>query len=535
MVILAIFLSMSITSFGQNTSRYDDPLYQTAGAIKELRGLFKSNDKPKDDSKKKNKKEKEGKNGQQKAKAGDKSDAAGTKAGKKGQNSRDGFEDSDEFLYGIETNNAYKNGEKNNASSTKTQKADDDVTLVVSGEGANKDEATKMALRSAIEQTYGVFVSASTEILNDNLVKNEIATIASGNIKSYKELGSITTDDGQVSVTLQAVVSIGKLVSYVESHGGSAELAGQVYMMEMNMRKLNKENELKAYTALIHQINKMPEFYDYSVVVDKTPKELNYNFKGKNYHGYSLTIFVTTYVNKNFDNCVDLCRSTFSSIGLSKEERAQYDATNSSYSVRFYGTCRPWLEDIQKNSDNYWKSFERNHIVWLRNNLKKLRFVYPEYHIELECAYDTIILNPDTMIKEQFNQPTTFGYNKVSQWYFKTDDDNVVPCNEVWYTGRYGSFGTLSGIPGATFYLRTPKYITSDSSPEEGWACHNNIWRNVSDLKRLRDRIPNDENNHDGSLYTIDQFTIILSEEQLSSLRRVNVNGVHADHLLEWD
>lgn len=43
--------------------------------------------------------------------------------------------------------------------------ATDDVTLVVSGDGANKEEATKVALRSAIEQVYGTFVSANTSIV----------------------------------------------------------------------------------------------------------------------------------------------------------------------------------------------------------------------------------------------------------------------------------------------------------------------------------------------------------------------------------
>ena len=57
---------------------------------------------------------------------------------------------------------------------TNNQKAADDITLVVDGEGKDKTEATKNALRSAIEQSYGTFVSANTVILNDELVKDEI-------------------------------------------------------------------------------------------------------------------------------------------------------------------------------------------------------------------------------------------------------------------------------------------------------------------------------------------------------------------------
>ena len=62
---------------------------------------------------------------------------------------------------------------------------DNTIRLTVSGEGATKEEATANALRSAIEQAFGTFVSANTQILNDDIVKDEIATISSGNIQEY--------------------------------------------------------------------------------------------------------------------------------------------------------------------------------------------------------------------------------------------------------------------------------------------------------------------------------------------------------------
>ena len=81
-----------------------------------------------------------------------------------------------------------ENIEKEESSQGQTrEKEKDDVILVVSGDGPNKEEATKNALRSAIEQAYGTFVSANTSIVNDDLVKDEIATVASGNIKSFRE------------------------------------------------------------------------------------------------------------------------------------------------------------------------------------------------------------------------------------------------------------------------------------------------------------------------------------------------------------
>ena len=59
--------------------------------------------------------------------------------------------------------------------------AQETVKLTVSGQGTTKEEATANALRSAIEQSFGVFVYENTQIFNDDVVKDEIATISSGN------------------------------------------------------------------------------------------------------------------------------------------------------------------------------------------------------------------------------------------------------------------------------------------------------------------------------------------------------------------
>ena len=58
-----------------------------------------------------------------------------------------------------------------------------DVTLVTNGSGKTKQEAVNYALRSALEQTFGTFVSTNTSIVNDKLTKDEIVSISTGNIK----------------------------------------------------------------------------------------------------------------------------------------------------------------------------------------------------------------------------------------------------------------------------------------------------------------------------------------------------------------
>lgn len=129
-----------------------------------------------------------------------------------------------------------------------------EVTLVVFGEGATKEEATNNALRSAIEQAFGVFVSAKTDILNDDIIKDEIATLTSGNIKSFEELSFTDLSNGIKSISLKATVAIGSLIEYSKSHGSQAEFAGSLFGANLKMHQLNKINEEMVIEHLLSSI-----------------------------------------------------------------------------------------------------------------------------------------------------------------------------------------------------------------------------------------------------------------------------------------
>ena len=101
------------------------------------------------------------------------------------------------------------------------QDADKTVTLVVSGQGKTQDEAKQNALRSAIEQAFGTFISSKTEILNDNLVKDEIISVANGNIQKYEVISEVQIENKDYATTLKATVSVDKLVTFIENKGYS--------------------------------------------------------------------------------------------------------------------------------------------------------------------------------------------------------------------------------------------------------------------------------------------------------------------------
>lgn len=144
------------------------------------------------------------------------------------------------------------------------------VSLVVSADGASKTEAINNALRNAIEQTYGTFVSSNTTILNDELVKDEIATVASGNIKKYREVSSIVTNDNRHWVTLDVTVSLNKLIKFAKGKGEKCELAGAEFSANCRMYEFNRTATEKAYENLYKTIELAgSSLFDYKMKVSE--------------------------------------------------------------------------------------------------------------------------------------------------------------------------------------------------------------------------------------------------------------------------
>ena len=201
-----------------------------------------------------------------------------------------------------------------------------DVTLVTNGSGKTKQEAVNLALRSALEQTFGTFVSANTQIVNDKLTKDEIVSISTGNIKNYKELSSAVLPSGQFAVVVQSTISLSKLTSYAKSHGSSCELAGATFAQNMKLRKLNKENEKKVLENLKEQLKELEKsLFDISIE-SGTPK-ISKTFL----NAYDIPITLTLKGCENSDACIKLLFSTLDNLNLSEEERSDYDRTNDKY------------------------------------------------------------------------------------------------------------------------------------------------------------------------------------------------------------
>lgn len=263
--------------------------------------------------------------------------------------------------------------------------AKDEVTLTVTGDGATKEEATKVALRSAIEQAYGTFVSANTQILNDELVKDEIVTISSGNVKSYQQLSHYSSN-GKEYVTLQATVSISKLVSYAQSKGASTEFAGATFAMNLKIKELNKKNEAKALGDLLVLIGKiLPSCYELKFEMGE-PYVFEYD---PNYIGIKFKIHHVP--NKTAAIVDSIIHNTLDNLTLSEQEQAYYKTAN-------LGIYEVWV----KKGGNV-NSFEKK--WWFRNEAPTVDFFFGML-VELQTAMKYNYVITDNLGEKSYLEPS---------------------------------------------------------------------------------------------------------------------------------
>jgi len=197
------------------------------------------------------------------------------------------------------------------------------VSITVSGSGKTLDDAKQLALRSAIEQAFGAFISSKTEILNDKIVADQMASVSSGNIQSYDMLNESQLPDGTWGVTLNALVSISKLTSFVEAKGIAIEIKGGMFALNIKQQLLNEQGEIKAVCEMVGLLHEpMQTSFDY-VIKSSDPKSMDAESKN-----WEIPLVVTAITNKNIDFCANYCIKTLAALSLSAPEVESYKSLN---------------------------------------------------------------------------------------------------------------------------------------------------------------------------------------------------------------
>jgi hypothetical protein len=198
-----------------------------------------------------------------------------------------------------------------------------DVSITSSASGKTLEDAKQAALRSSTEQAFGAFISSKTEMFNDQVVADQMASVSSGNIKSYEVLNESQLPDGNWGVTLKTIVSVDKLTSFVEAKGIAIEIKGGMFALNIKQQLLNEQGEIKAVSEMVGLLHEpMQISFDY-VIKSSDPKSLDAESKN-----WEIPLVVTATTNKNIDFCANYCVKTLAALSLSSEEVTSYKSLN---------------------------------------------------------------------------------------------------------------------------------------------------------------------------------------------------------------
>lgn len=335
-----------------------------------------------------------------------------------------------------------------------TVKEDKIATLTASGTGKTIEEARLNAMRSAIEQAFGAFISSKTEILNDNLVKDEIVSVANGNIQKYEVISQIELPNIGYGITINATVSIDKLTSFAESKGVVVEFKGGMFGATIKLQKLNEEAEINTIYSMIGMLHEnMQLSFDYNInALEPKSKDAENKF-------WEIPISIDVIPNSNMKNCAEYLINTLKGISLNQVEVENYKTLNKSvFPVEISFNGQKTIINLRKQiSNSILLSFARNFDFYTKSF--EIQTMFPDinnkiYDKELNAEPFYYSKNYDENILEKISFPsinkryTNYNYTDLRSLseLEKIDKYTIIPIvKSKFKEGGYVIFETSDG------------------------------------------------------------------------------------------
>jgi len=185
------------------------------------------------------------------------------------------------------------------------------VKLTTNGYGQNENEAVTDALKMAVENSFGVYISTETQIINDELIKDEITSLGKGSILSYNITDQKKLGESNYIVTVDSEVSIVNLKTFAASKGVEVDFEGALFASNLKLQELNEQNEIKLVQSFIKELSR-----EFRKSVEFTIKYDEPKFKSidKMYDGwernsgerYVIKMQVDAEVNENSKNITEM-------------------------------------------------------------------------------------------------------------------------------------------------------------------------------------------------------------------------------------
>ena len=318
------------------------------------------------------------------------------------------------------------------------QDAEKTVTLVVSGSGKTQDEANQKALRSAIEQAFGTFISSETVINNDVFISENITTLSQGSVIDFKVLASTIFPDSTAQVTLKATVSISQMNKITESKGYKTTINGGLFGLNLKLLKLQSEAETKVVLDMVRKCIKILEkSIDYEMeVIPPKKSDLRKEIEDLRHKGYTfesnklayneiykIRAIVEIRPNSNLDIFIDYFLSTLTAIKMSETEIDFAKQSGSNYYHLFL--------NIPENDI----TFEPNKTTFYLRNIESIKIINRLFEVSnlnlfnYDIISDNKIINYTPLFKKDSIQMQNYNYNykklqKLGEYEIQINDSN---------------------------------------------------------------------------------------------------------------
>ena len=317
-----------------------------------------------------------------------------------------------------------------------SQTTENTVTLTTSGTGKTLEDAKNNALRSAIEQAFGTFISSKTEILNDQLVSDQITSVSSGNIQKFEIKSESKLPNDIWCTTLTATVSIDKLISFVQAKGVTVEIKGGLFALNVKQQILNEKAEIECVIKAVGNIHDiLQKSFNYDIQATEPIAVQNDN------NNWSIPLTVSVYTNDNYNVAMNHLFQTLSTISLSENEVANYIT----HGKRIY---KVW---IQINGVAKVMSLRKEESIWVLQSLSyNLTNYYPK---QFKVTWG----NSSYYLGEQF-------YNTVDQFNKRIGHFKLDPLQGQYRNPIYGAENWIEKGVHVTLDIPNPNTLVDNFS-----------------------------------------------------------------------
>lgn len=327
------------------------------------------------------------------------------------------------------------------------------VEIKCTGSGASVTEAKQFALRDALEQAFGAFITTNTEILNQQVVKDELSSISNGNIQDYKILNEIQLGNGEWMVTINATVSVNKLLSFAQSNGMEISFNGGIFALNVQQKKLNEQGEIKAIENMINFLNSISkEVFDYTIKTDE-PESVD----GKQ-NIWKIPLQIEVLANKNFQQIPNLMRATLMGLSLTDKEVKEFNDRKVNYFV---------VNILQADSRDF-------DVFYLRNE-KSIQLI-SRFILNFTKHITNFVIDDGIKI----NKFSDFRNTRIMEDNFRVAAINVVNANSIndvslFAIDNENIYKLYTSLRGKTYNSYYEKYKPEHIPFDIGYGCANEI------------------------------------------------------------